>query len=100
MAVNAEATAPVPEYLQVIGDSKVSQSFLIGSEDHTLGNVLRHILVVGMEKDVEFAGYSVPHPSEDIMQMRVQLTEDSKYESGAEALSESARVLAEMCSRE
>ena len=34
------------------------------------GNALRHVLICN--QDVEFAGYSVPHPSEPIVQLRVQ----------------------------
>jgi DNA-directed RNA polymerases I and III subunit RPAC2 len=45
-------------------------TFAIQNEDHTLGNVLRHVLV--QNEHIEFAGYSVPHPSEPIVQIRVQ----------------------------
>jgi DNA-directed RNA polymerase subunit L len=37
-----------------------NRTFAIGNEDHTLGNALRHVLM--QNADVEFAGYSVPHP--------------------------------------
>eukprot|EP00590_Aulacoseira_subarctica_P012492 CAMPEP_0172423848 /NCGR_PEP_ID=MMETSP1064-20121228/17777_1 /TAXON_ID=202472 /ORGANISM="Aulacoseira subarctica , Strain CCAP 1002/5" /LENGTH=164 /DNA_ID=CAMNT_0013165399 /DNA_START=79 /DNA_END=573 /DNA_ORIENTATION=+ len=47
-----------------------SRTFAIGNEDHTLGNALRHVLM--QNNEVEFAGYSVPHPSEPILQLRVQ----------------------------
>jgi DNA-directed RNA polymerases I and III subunit RPAC2 len=46
-------------------------TFAIRNEDHTLGNVLRHTLLQN-EDTVDFAGYSVPHPSEPIVQIRVQ----------------------------
>ena len=46
-------------------------TFAIRNEDHTLGNVLRHTLMQS-ESHIEFAGYSVPHPSEPIVQIRVQ----------------------------
>merc|ERR1719497_305771 len=39
-------------------------------EDHTLGNALRYMLM--KNPDVEFAGYTVPHPSEPYMNVRVQ----------------------------
>eukprot|EP00929_Paragymnodinium_shiwhaense_P082852 TRINITY_DN43865_c0_g1_i1.p2 TRINITY_DN43865_c0_g1~~TRINITY_DN43865_c0_g1_i1.p2 ORF type:complete len:110 (-),score=41.89 TRINITY_DN43865_c0_g1_i1:159-488(-) len=39
-------------------------------EDHTLGNALRYMLM--KHPDVEFAGYTVPHPSEPYMNVRVQ----------------------------
>lgn len=40
------------------------------NEDHTLGNSLRSMLM--RNKDVVFAGYSIPHPSEPKMNLRVQ----------------------------
>lgn len=47
-----------------------SRTFCIGDEDHTLGNALRHVLI--QNEQVGFAGYSVPHPSEPVVQLRVQ----------------------------
>ena len=47
-----------------------SRTFCIGDEDHTIGNSLRHILI--QNEQVGFAGYSVPHPSEPVVQIRVQ----------------------------
>ena len=41
-------------------------------EDHTLGNALRYMLM--KNPDVELAGYSIPHPCEDVMNIRVQTT--------------------------
>lgn len=47
-----------------------ARTFCLGDEDHTIGNALRHVL---MQNDtVGFAGYSVPHPSEPIVQIRIQ----------------------------
>ncbi|KAL6070804.1 RNA polymerase subunit AC19 [Balamuthia mandrillaris] len=43
---------------------------VVAEEDHTLGNALRYILM--RNPDVEFCGYSVPHPSEDKMNVRIQ----------------------------
>ncbi|CAD0087242.1 unnamed protein product, partial [Aureobasidium vineae] len=39
-------------------------------EDHTLGNALRYIIM--KNPDVEFCGYSIPHPSEAKMNLRIQ----------------------------
>lgn len=52
-----------------------SRTFAIGDEDHTLGNCLRHVLI--QNQKVAFAGYSVPHPSEPIMHLRVQTAKGS-----------------------
>lgn len=47
-------------------------------EDHTLGNALRHVLM--QNKEVDFCGYSVPHPSEPKMNLRLQTTGDLRGE--------------------
>ncbi|CAD6573491.1 MAG: RNA polymerase subunit AC19 [Cyphobasidiales sp. Tagirdzhanova-0007] len=46
-------------------------TFCIYNEDHTLGNALRYIIMQNPE--VEFCGYSAPHPSEDLIHLRVQM---------------------------
>ena len=50
-----------------------------------------------MEEEVDFAGYSVPHPSEAILQMRVQLAKGAKCETADDALMESCDALKNMC---
>ncbi|KAL7548880.1 hypothetical protein ACHAWF_012143 [Thalassiosira exigua] len=47
-----------------------SRTFVLGDEDHTLGNALRHVLI--HDARVDFAGYCVPHPSEPVVHVRVQ----------------------------
>ncbi|KAI5804031.1 putative DNA-directed RNA polymerase subunit [Peziza echinospora] len=47
-----------------------SMSFQIDNEDHTLGNALRYIIMKNPQ--VEFCGYSIPHPSEAKMNVRIQ----------------------------
>lgn len=39
-----------------------------------MGNALRHVLL--MNPRVMFAGYSIPHPAEDQMHLRIQTVED------------------------
>merc|ERR1712225_38842 len=46
-------------------------TFAIHNEDHTLGNALRYIIM--KDPDVEFCGYSAPHPSEPVIHLRVQM---------------------------
>jgi DNA-directed RNA polymerase I and III subunit RPAC2 len=46
----------------------------IKGEDHTLGNVVRYLLL--KNKQVEFAGYNIPHPSENVLHLRVQTKQD------------------------
>lgn len=69
-----------------------NRTFAIGNEDHTLGNALRHILI--QNSKVEFAGYSVPHPSEPIVHIRVQTHEPT---TAIQALRESCETLNDQC---
>jgi len=52
------------------GSSDTAASFEFKKEDHTLGNALRYIIM--KNPDVEFCGYSIPHPSEALMNIRIQ----------------------------
>ena len=54
------------------GDS--CSTFIFHKENHTLGNALRHVLL--QNPRVMFAGYSIPHPAEDQMHIRIQTVED------------------------
>ena len=71
MSVNEVKLKPAAEPFVVRGTGPPSsRTFCIGDEDHTMGNALRHILM--QNSQVGFAGYSVPHPSEPVVQIRVQ----------------------------
>ncbi|CAI5723101.1 unnamed protein product [Hyaloperonospora brassicae] len=50
--------------------SDYSKTYAIHDEDHTLGNALRYVLM--RNPDVEFCGYTIPHPSEPKMHVRLQ----------------------------
>lgn len=54
----------------MIGSDKTCLTFKIHDEDHTLGNALRYVLM--KDKEVEFCGYNIPHPSDDFVNIRVQ----------------------------
>ncbi|XP_058789370.1 probable DNA-directed RNA polymerases I and III subunit RPAC2 [Phymastichus coffea] len=57
----------------LVGDSDAderSRTFIFQNEGHTLGNVLRSI--IAHYRDVEFCGYTVPHPAESKMHFRIQ----------------------------
>ena len=70
-------------------------TFAIRNEDHTLGNVLRHTLMQN-ESHIEFAGYSVPHPSEPIVQIRVQ-TRNHPTKQPQQQLYTAPQALQEAC---
>ncbi|KAG7007996.1 tRNA N6-adenosine threonylcarbamoyltransferase [Physcia stellaris] len=52
------------------GASDTAASFEIENEDHTLGNSLRYMIMKNPE--VELCGYSIPHPAEAKMNLRIQ----------------------------
>jgi DNA-directed RNA polymerase subunit L len=43
---------------------------VVHGEDHTLGNSFRYVLA--KNRNVDFVGYSIPHPSEMKLNMRIQ----------------------------
>ena len=93
MAVNEVQVRKAEEKLQVkTGQNDGSATFILGDEDHTLGNVLRHVLM--QTAGTEFCGYSVPHPSEPYVHLRVQ-TDGEKTASGM--LKEGLKELGAAC---
>ncbi|KAJ8325286.1 RNA polymerase subunit AC19 [Batrachochytrium dendrobatidis] len=63
---------PGPKITVLATDSQDlgSATFCISNEDHTLGNALRYIIM--KNPAVSFCGYSVPHPSEYQINLRIQ----------------------------
>jgi len=55
------------------GKDQTCATIVVRGEDHTLGNSLRYALM--KKRDVDFAGYCIPHPSENLINMRVQTTQ-------------------------
>ena len=55
------------------GDFNTTYTFK--NEDHTLGNILRYILM--KDSNTSFCGYSIPHPSEDLMNIRLQTKKET-----------------------
>lgn len=56
--------------VEILGADETNLTFVLRNEDHTLGNALRYVLM--RNPDVKFCGYSIPHPSENIMNIRVE----------------------------
>lgn len=67
-------------------------SFQIIDEDHTLGNALRYMIMKNPE--VEFCGYSIPHPSENKLNLRIQTYGKM---SAVDALHKGLDDLADLC---
>jgi DNA-directed RNA polymerases I and III subunit RPAC2 len=51
------------------------RTFAIAGEDHTLGNALA--VALNRLPAVTFAGYTVPHPAEPVVHVRVQTSPES-----------------------
>ena len=96
MSVN-EVRNPVTKFeLEVRGTGGAS-TICIGNEDHTLANALRHVLM-NDASDVEFAGYSVPHPSEPVVQIRVQtIKKPQGRKLAVRSLQDACHTLHEQC---
>ena len=64
--------------LKIIHDKEEADyncSYSFKNEDHTLGNILRYMIM--KDPNTLFCGYSIPHPSEDLMNIRVQTKEEN-----------------------
>ncbi|KAL2898820.1 DNA-directed RNA polymerases I and III subunit RPAC2 [Bienertia sinuspersici] len=68
-----------------------ASTFSITEEDHTLANSLR--LVLNKDPRVSFCGYSIPHPSEPLVNIRVQTTGDP----AGEVLKDGCQNLISIC---
>ncbi|KAL6231544.1 hypothetical protein BDW75DRAFT_219829 [Aspergillus navahoensis] len=74
------------------GATDTAASFQFEGEGHTLGNALRYAIMKNPE--VEFCGYTIPHPSESKMNIRIQ-TYDST--TAVEALEKGLDTLMDLC---
>ena len=74
------------------GTDETCRTFVFENETHTLGNALRHAIL--QNSKVLFCGYSMPHPAENKMFLRVQTVEGY---SAQEALRSGLTDLKEMC---
>ena len=96
MAVNDYRNQVTTELFETKeGSDASSATFIFGNEDHTLGNSLRHVLM--NRKETTFCGYSVPHPYEPKMNIRLQVENGSKaidvLKAGLSELEETANLL-------
>ena len=78
------------------GQDEFSRTFIFGNEDHTFGNALRYIL---MQKScTEFCGYSVPHPYDPKLNLRLQTTGKPAVDvllEGLEEMTQCGEILGE-----
>ncbi|PPJ50414.1 hypothetical protein CBER1_05546 [Cercospora berteroae] len=91
--VNGEEIVVGKQRLTLLrGSTDTAASFAFEKEDHTLGNALRYM--ISKNPDVEFVGYSIPHPSEAVMNLRIQTWDNV---SVFEVLKKGLQDLADMC---
>eukprot|EP00188_Purpureofilum_apyrenoidigerum_P004195 Plantae.Rhodophyta-Purpureofilum_apyrenoidigerum.ctg4623.p1 GENE.Plantae.Rhodophyta-Purpureofilum_apyrenoidigerum.ctg4623~~Plantae.Rhodophyta-Purpureofilum_apyrenoidigerum.ctg4623.p1 ORF type:complete len:116 (-),score=23.71 Plantae.Rhodophyta-Purpureofilum_apyrenoidigerum.ctg4623:840-1187(-) len=76
--------------VEVAGENEYCMTFILTDEDHTLGNAVRYMLA--RRPTIDFVGYSIPHPSENRLNIRVQSTQGGA--TAAEALHTSLKDLA------
>lgn len=98
MSVNEVKIKPATVKFELRGTGPPSsRTFVIGDEDHTLGNALRHVLI--NDARVDFAGYCVPHPSEPVVHVRVQTATGGEGTSltATEAVTEACTTLENQC---
>ncbi|KAH9478378.1 DNA-directed RNA polymerases I and III subunit RPAC2 [Psilocybe cubensis] len=67
-------------------------TYQIHDESHTIGNSLRWMLMKNPK--VEFCGYSVPHPSENVINVRIQMYDNA---SSIDALISALEELDKVC---
>jgi DNA-directed RNA polymerases I and III subunit RPAC2 len=94
MSVNEVKLKKAPVAFAIKGTGPATaRTFCIGNEDHTLGNVVRHVLI--QNHQVEFAGYSVPHPADPVVQIRVQTL--TPQVTAAAALKQACQTVYDQC---
>ncbi|KAL2001157.1 hypothetical protein VTN02DRAFT_2181 [Thermoascus thermophilus] len=74
------------------GATETAASFQFQDEGHTLGNALRYIIM--KNPAVEFCGYTIPHPSESKMNLRIQTYDTT---TAVEALEKGLDDLMDLC---
>ncbi|KAL4967305.1 DNA-directed RNA polymerase core subunit RPC19 [Aspergillus stella-maris] len=74
------------------GATDTAASFQFEGEGHTLGNALRYAIM--KNPDVEFCGYTIPHPSEAKMNIRIQTYDNT---TAIEALEKGLDSLMDLC---
>lgn len=95
MSVNDYRTPPTADIFEVKpGSNDKSATVIFGNEDHTLGNSLRYVL--SRNEETDFVGYSVPHPYDPKMNLRLQTKNESALtvlKKGLKDIEEASNVL-------
>ncbi|XP_050300425.1 probable DNA-directed RNA polymerases I and III subunit RPAC2 [Anthonomus grandis grandis] len=81
---------PVAQLAGSEAASESSKTFVFQGEGHTLGNALRGI--ISSYPDVQFCGYTVPHPAENKMHFRIQMYQGKAIEALKRGLEDLVKV--------
>ncbi|KAF2861893.1 RBP11-like subunits of RNA polymerase [Piedraia hortae CBS 480.64] len=92
----AAAALPKKQNLRLLpGSTETAASWEFAKESHTLGNALNY--VVSKNPDVQFSAYTIPHPSENVMNLRIQTYGQADGVSAASVLRKGLADLQELC---
>ncbi|KAJ5203973.1 DNA-directed RNA polymerase I and III subunit [Penicillium cinerascens] len=96
MDAEPEVTDPIlldeKRIIVLPGSSETAASFQFEGEGHTMGNALRYAIM--KNPAVEFCGYTIPHPSDAKMHLRIQTTDST---TALEALEKGFNDLMDLC---
>ncbi|XP_045617091.1 DNA-directed RNA polymerases I and III subunit RPAC2 isoform X1 [Procambarus clarkii] len=84
--INEKGSEKKLDWLTGPGQNEHCRTFVITGEDHTLGNALKHFII--QNSAVEFCGYTVPHPMERKIHVRIQTKGTPAEQVLRQALSE------------
>eukprot|EP00924_Labyrinthula_sp_SR-Ha-C_P007140 augustus_masked-scaffold_8-processed-gene-10.11-mRNA-1 protein AED:0.46 eAED:0.46 QI:0/-1/0/1/-1/1/1/0/113 len=90
----SEEDLNIPKVSQIDVAGKHSKTFVFHKENHTLGNPLRKLIL--KDDRVDLAGYSIPHPMEPKMNIRIQTAEESGF-TASDALEAGLDKLIDVC---
>jgi DNA-directed RNA polymerase subunit L len=81
-----------PKLQLLPGGSDTSCTFVLSREDHTLGNALRFVCM--RDARTQFCGYSMPHPSEQVVNLRLQTSAPA---TSLDVFSKGLQTLVDIC---
>jgi DNA-directed RNA polymerase I and III subunit RPAC2 len=81
-----------PKLQLLPGGTESSCTFVMSREDHTLGNALRFVCM--RDARTQFCGYSMPHPSEQVVNLRLQTVPPA---TSLDVFSRGLQTLVDMC---
>ncbi|CAI7667715.1 unnamed protein product [Penicillium discolor] len=90
-----QSNDPILEERQIVvlpGATETAASFQFEGEGHTMGNALRYAIM--KNPAVEFCGYTIPHPSDSKMNVRIQTNDTT---TALEALEKGFNDLMDLC---